>query len=240
MSTCRCPSSFFCLPQPESENLNNQRERKNKSLGILRTPGLINWGKPRCQLRIKNNSLIIFYLHLSNYGFERNSKINISYNDLIAFSLDAAQEILLNLAGNSSIGFWVQSILNQVSNGWAWLRCCRFRFHWHWLRPLNNIFTFASWRENLWQNHATSCHKIYRRPALCSQVLSLVTTDAWQVGVESGIQTIFSISFGRRKIKIKCEFSGCASQMSNFGSNFWEMRFASWGMGVEMHPGSFK
>ena len=155
---------------PPTENLNNQREKKNKSRGILRTPGLINWGKPRCQLRIKNNSLIIFYLHLSNYGFERNSKINILYNDLIAFSL-AAQEILLNLAGNSSIRFWVQSILNQVSNGWAWLGCCRFRFHWP-RPPLNNIFTFASWRENLWQNHATSCHKIYRRPALCSQVLS--------------------------------------------------------------------
>ena len=237
MSTCRCPSSFFASHSSGVWEFKQSAREKNKSRGILRTPGLINWGKPRCQLRIKNNSLIIFYLHLSNYGFERNSKINISYNDLIAFSLDAAQEILLNLAGNSSIGFWVQSILNQVSNGWAWPGC-RFRFLWP--RPLNNIFTFASWRENLWQNHATSCHKIYRRPALCSQVLSLVTTDAWQVGVESGIQTIFSISFGRRKIKIKCEFSGCASQMSNFGSNFWEMRFASWGMGVEMHPGSFK
>lgn len=184
VSVSRPARALFASHSRESDDdLNNQRQ-KNKSPGILRTRGLINWGKPRCQLRIKNNSLIILppFVWRRFRGIPKYKIFSyILYNDLIEIHvccISLAQEILLNLAGNSSIGFWVQSILNQVSNSWAqhlslpWPGWDVAGFRFHWPRPLNNIFTFASWRENLWQNHATSCHKIYRSPALCSQVLS--------------------------------------------------------------------
>ena len=53
--------------------------------------------------------------------------------------------------------------------------CCLWKhsgFKFRWPRSLNNLFNFASWRENLWQNHATYCHKIYWKPG-CQPLLLL-------------------------------------------------------------------
>ena len=53
--------------------------------------------------------------------------------------------------------------------------CCLWKhsgFKFRWPRSLNNLFNFASWRENLWQNHATYCHKIYWKPG-CQPLLHI-------------------------------------------------------------------